>query len=134
MSALTTTITPKPRQSVFDWISQHWFETFLIVYGIWVWLPFLAPVFMNFGWGGAGKVIYFIYSFFCHQLPERSFFFFGKKTMYSLSEIQAVWQNTTNPMILRQFIRASSRVFWQAWALSGLCSPIFFNRKSSTNK
>ena len=116
MSTLTTTITPKPRQSVFEWISHHWFETFLIIYGIWVWLPFLAPVFMNFGWVIAGKTIYFIYSFFCHQLPERSFFFFGQKTMYSLNEIQAAWQNTDNPMILRQFIGNQAMGWKIAWS------------------
>lgn len=104
MSTLTTTVVPKSKQTAFDWISQHWFKVFLIVYGFWVWLPFFAPAFMYFGWTGAGKGIYFIYSFFCHQLPERSFFFFGEKSMYSLQEIQAVWQNTNDPMILRQFI------------------------------
>ncbi len=116
MSAFTTTITPKPKQSVFEWISHHWFEIFLIIYGIWVWLPFLAPVFMNFGWVGAGKAIYFIYSFFCHQLPERSFFFFGEKTMYSLNEIQAVWQDTVNPMILRKFIGNETMGWKIAWS------------------
>jgi len=116
MSAVTKTIAPKPRQSVFDWISQHWFETFLISYGIWVLLPFLAPVFMNFGWVGGGKTIYFIYSFFCHQLPERSFFFFGEKTMYSLNEIQAAWQDTVNPMILRGFIGNETMGWKIAWS------------------
>jgi uncharacterized membrane protein len=114
MSAFTTTIAPK--QSVFDWISQHWFEIFLIVYGVWVWLPFLAPVFMNFGWIGAGNVTYFIYSLFCHQLPERSFFFFGEKTMYSLSEIQAAWQDTVNPMVLRKFIGNEAMGWKVAWS------------------
>ncbi|HEX9389368.1 MAG TPA: DUF2085 domain-containing protein [Anaerolineales bacterium] len=116
MSTLTTTITPKPSQSVFEWISQHWLATFLLIYGIWVWLPFLAPVFMNFGWVGAGKTLYFIYSFFCHQLPERSIFFFGEKTMYSLREIQVAWQNTTNPMILRQFTGNEAMGWKVAWS------------------
>ncbi len=116
MTTLSTTLTTKPRQSVFSWISQHWFATFLIIYGIWVWLPFLAPVFMNLGWTGLGKTVYLIYSFFCHQLPERSFFFFGEKTMYALSEIQAAWQDTTNPMILRQFI-GNEMLGWKvAWS------------------
>ena len=92
------------KTNVFQWISVHWFETFLIVYGLWVFVPFLAPVFKQLGWTGAGRAVYFIYSFFCHQLPERSFFWFGGQTMYSLGEIQAAWQNTSNPMILRQFI------------------------------
>jgi uncharacterized membrane protein len=56
---------------------------------------------MLIGWTGVGNGIYFVYSFFCHQLPERSFFFFGENTMYSLSQIQAAWQNTVDPMILR---------------------------------
>jgi uncharacterized membrane protein len=114
MSAVTTTITPK--RSVLDWISNHWLETFLIIYGIWVWLPFLAPVLMKLGLSGAGNAIYFIYSFFCHQLPERSLFFFGEKTMYSLREIQAVWQDTANPMILRKFTGNEIMGWKVAWS------------------
>jgi len=116
MSTMTTTVVAKPRQSIFDWISNHWFGIFLVVYGTWVWVPFLAPIFMNLGWSGAGRVIYFVYSFFCHQLPERSFFFFGEKTMYSLKEIQTVWQNTDNPMILRQFIGNATMGWKVAWS------------------
>ncbi len=116
MSAITTTLTPKSKQSAFDWISHHWFETFLIIYGTWVWLPFFAPVFMHLGWTGAGKAIYFIYTFFCHQLPERSFFFFGEKRMYALSEIQAAWKNTIDPMTLRKFIGNETMGWKVAWS------------------
>ncbi len=97
-------------------LSRHWFAAFLIVYGLWVWTPFLAPVFMRLGWDGAGKAVYFIYSFFCHQLPERSFFFFGQKPMYSLGEIQSAWQNTNNPLILRQFIGNPEMGWKVAWS------------------
>lgn len=103
MSLVTLNIHTKPGQTLLRWIGSHWIETFLIVYGVWVFTPFLAPVFMNMGWTGPGKAIYFVYSFFCHQLPERSLFLFGAKSMYSLGEIQAAWQDTLNPMILRQF-------------------------------
>jgi uncharacterized membrane protein len=116
MSAVTTTIASKSRQPVFDWISKHWFETFLIAYGIWVWLPFLAPILMKLGLTTAGHIVYFIYSFFCHQLPERSYFFFGEKTMYSLREIQAAWQDTANPMILRKFIGNQTMGWKVAWS------------------
>src|SRR5512132_981818 len=102
MSTVTHTTTPK--RSVFERVSDNWFGIFLVVYGLWVFTPFLAPLFMQIGWSGAGKAVYLIYSFFCHQLPERSFFWFGEKSMYSLREIQVAWQNTSNPMILRQFI------------------------------
>ena len=114
MFAVLTNAHPKP--NLFHWIGEHWFKTFLIVYGAWVFLPYLAPVFMHIGWTGAGKAVYFIYSFFCHQLPERSFFWFGEKTMYSLSEIQAAWQNTDNPMILRQFIGNNTMGWKIAWS------------------
>jgi uncharacterized membrane protein len=71
---------------------------------------------MHIGWTGAGKAIYFIYSFFCHQLPERSFFLFGEKTMYSLTEIQVAWQNTANPILLRQFIGNETMGWKIAWS------------------
>jgi uncharacterized membrane protein len=103
-------------QTMGQWLSTHWLDIFLTVYGLWILAPFLAPVFMLIGWTGVGKGIYFIYSFFCHQLPERSFFFFGQKTMYSLSQIQAAWQDTTNPMILRQFIGNESMGWKVAWS------------------
>lgn len=115
MSAITT-ITPESKRSLLDWVSKHWFKTFLIVYGIWVWLPFLAPVLMKIGLSGAGNIIYFIYSFFCHQLPERSLFFFGQKAMYSLPEIQAAWQNTANPMVLRKFVGNETMGWKVAWS------------------
>jgi uncharacterized membrane protein len=116
MSTITTPVLPKSKLSFFQWIGNHWFETFLVVYGVWVFTPFLAPVFMQMGWPGAGKAIYFIYSFFCHQLPERSFFFFGEKSMYSLSEVQAAWQNTMNPLILRRFIGNETMGWKVAWS------------------
>jgi uncharacterized membrane protein len=94
---------------------------------------------MQIGWPGPGKAIYFIYSFFCHQLPERSFFLFGERTMYSLNEIQAAWQDTINPFILRKFIGNetmgwkiawSDRMIWfytSVWLFAVLWSP--FRRK-----
>lgn len=104
------------QQSFLQWISSHGFVIFLLVYGLWVFAPFLAPVLMHIGWTGTGKAIYFIYSFFCHQLPERSFFLFGEKTMYSLTEIQMTWQDTANPVLLRQFI-GNAAIGWKiAWS------------------
>jgi len=85
-------------------IGRHWFLLISLAMGVYVGLPFLAPVFMQIGWNDPGRVIYFIYSFLCHQLPERSYFLFGPKFTYSLAEVQKAWKNTTNPLILRQFI------------------------------
>jgi len=116
MPTVEMTTHQKSKQSIFQWIGTHAFESFLIIYGIWVFLPYFAPLFMQIGWTGAGKAIYFIYSFFCHQLPERSFFWFGEKTMYSLSEFQTAWQDTINPMILRQFVGNETMGWKIAWS------------------
>jgi len=116
MSFATSNSSNHPKQSIFQWMGIHWFETFLIIYGTWVFLPYFAPIFMHLGWIRAGKTVYFIYSFFCHQLPERSFFWFGEKNMYSLSKIQSAWQDTINPLILRQFIGNETMGWKIAWS------------------
>jgi uncharacterized membrane protein len=71
---------------------------------------------MQIGWSGAGKALYLFYSFFCHQLPERSFFLFGDKLMYSLAEVQAAWQDSINPFILRKFIGNAEMGWKVAWS------------------
>jgi uncharacterized membrane protein len=83
---------------------------------IWIGLPWLAPVLMKMGWDSLAKPIYWLYSFQCHQLPQRSFFLFGPQSMYSLSEVQEIWQNTSNPLILRQFIGSPELGFKVAWS------------------
>jgi uncharacterized membrane protein len=89
---------------------------FLIAYGAWVILPWLAPVLIHYGRTDAGKTIYFVYSVFCHQLPERSYFLFGRQAMYSLSEVRSVWKDTLNPMVLRAFIGNEAMGWKVAWS------------------
>jgi uncharacterized membrane protein len=71
---------------------------------------------MDIGWKGAGNSLYFIYSFLCHQLPERSYFLFGAKFTYSLPEVQSAWKNTLDPMILRQFTGEPHMGWKVAWS------------------
>lgn len=97
-------------------LQQNWIILFGIFYGVFIALPFLAPVLMDIGWKGTGNIVYFLYSFLCHQLPERSFFLFGAKFTYSLPEIQSAWHKTIDPLILRQFI-GNSQMGWKvAWS------------------
>lgn len=116
MRAVATVSQRADGRSAAERLGRSWFTVFLVVYGAWVFLPYLAPIFMQTGWTGAGTAIYFLYSFFCHQLPERSFFLFGRETMYSLSEIQAAWQVTNNPMILRGFTGTAEMGWKVAWS------------------
>lgn len=95
---------------------RHWLLLFGIVWGLYVGLPWLAPLFMQLGWTSAGNAIYLLYSTQCHQLPQRSLFLFGSKAMYSLTEIQAAWQMTDDPLLLRQFV-GNAQMGWKvAWS------------------
>jgi len=105
-----------PSTRLTYWFSRHWLLAFSIIYGLFVGLPFLAPVLMQIGWETPARGLYFIYSFFCHQLPDRSFFLFGPQGMVGLPTIQAAWRETANPMVLRQFI-GSPELGWKvAWS------------------
>ncbi len=122
MSTSTTTLNPQARGIVIALdrlvyrLTRHWVLVIAVVLGVYVGLPFLAPVFMQLGWKGAANVIYAFYSTQCHQMPQRSFFLFGPKAMYSLAEVQAVWQKTNNPLILRQFV-GNAQMGWKvAWS------------------
>lgn len=58
---------------------------------VFVLLPFAAPLLMASGWTGLGESIYKLYAFFCHQLPQRSWFLFGPHLTYTLEEIAQVY-------------------------------------------
>src|SRR3972149_6914615 len=97
-------------------LSQHWFFLLSLILGLYIGLPFLAPAFMQIGWSGPARVIYFIYSWLCHQLPQRSFFLFGPQMTYSLAEVQSAWQSTTEMWILRQLIGNPEMGWKVAWS------------------
>jgi uncharacterized membrane protein len=87
-----------------------------LLMGIFVFTPFLAPVLMKIGWTAPARVIYWFYSFLCHQLPERSYFLFGPKISYSLPEIKSAWHNTTDILVLRKFT-GNAQMGWKvAWS------------------
>ncbi len=119
-TSLPGTFRKYPEASLQDhlaqWLSSYWILLFGLLFGIYVGLPFLAPALMAIGLSGLGRIIYLVYSFLCHQLPERSYFFFGPQTSYSLAQIQAAWQNTNNPLILRQFIGNPAMGWKMAWS------------------
>ena len=96
--------------------NRNWWFVISLLLGLYVGLPFLAPVFMKLGWAGAANAIYLIYATQCHQLPQRSFFLFGPQAMYSLGDVQAAWQTTQNPLVLRQFIGNAEMGWKVAWS------------------
>jgi uncharacterized membrane protein len=98
------------------WLLRHWIVVFALLAGLYAGLPWLAPVFMHWGWTAGGDILYAIYSTQCHQLPQRSFFLFGPQAMVSLEQVQAILGPVDNPLVLRQFV-GSADVGWKvAWS------------------
>ena len=96
-------------------LSRHWLMVLLLITGIYIVVPFLAPVLMEFGATRAATVIYTIYSTQCHQLPQRSWFLFGEHFTYSVPEINAA-RGSTDIFTLREFVGNSSMGFKVAFS------------------
>jgi len=62
--------------------SRHWLAAFSLVVLVYAGLPFMAPTLMKIGATGPARVIYTLYSPFCHQFAFRSFFLFGPQAAY----------------------------------------------------
>jgi uncharacterized membrane protein len=67
------------------WFNNHYLQLILGILLIFTCLPIIAPVLMKFGIVFPASVIYWIYGFFCHQLPFRSWFLFGEQPYYPLA-------------------------------------------------
>jgi uncharacterized membrane protein len=69
------------------WLSRHWLALINVALAIYVGLPFLAPVLEKSGHPFGAQIIYSTYRALCHELPQRSYFLFGEKPVYSLQEL-----------------------------------------------
>jgi uncharacterized membrane protein len=118
------TVTPPVKLSLANqitrWFEAHWLLAFNAAWGVFVTLPWLAPIFMALGLTWPGRAVYFIYNFFCHQLPERSWFLFGPSFTYSQAQIAEAWgrplQSISNELIRRQFIGTPELGWKVAWS------------------
>lgn len=64
------------------WLSRHWLRVVLLVIGAYAGLPFVTPTLMKLGLTEPARVLYTLYSPFCHQFAFRSFFLFGEQAAY----------------------------------------------------
>jgi uncharacterized membrane protein len=100
------------------WFLDHWVAVFLLVWGLYIVLPILAPVLMRLGWTGPGQLVYSIYSTMCHQMAQRSFFLFGPQPMYNLDQLplQITGNQTIDMLTLRAFA-GNPDIGWKvAWS------------------
>ena len=98
-------------------ISQHWLGIFLVVYGLFNLLPFLAPVLMNSGLDTGGKAIYTAYSPLCHQMAQRSFFLFGQDSMYNTDQLPVTLTGTGDDALTLRHFKGTDELGWKvAWS------------------
>lgn len=103
--AHSTTSTHGAADRMTHWISRHWLALFNSVVGVYVGLPFLAPVLMRAGFERPAHWIYLAYSFVCHQFPFRSFFLFGPRATYPRDMLQAATGVDPNDLLhVRLFV------------------------------
>jgi uncharacterized membrane protein len=69
-------------------LAKHWLLFLNLLVAIYAGLPLLAPLLMTGGYAWLARAIYTAYKPACHQLPWRSFFFFGYKATYSYRDLQ----------------------------------------------
>jgi uncharacterized membrane protein len=73
--------------------SRHWLAIFNLGFALYVVLPVLAPTLMHLGHPRLAGAIYTLYHSLCHQLPERSYFLFGRGHLvstYSLEHLKSL--------------------------------------------
>ena len=86
-------------------IARHWLALFNLAWGLYVFLPFLAPILMAAGLPAPATLIYRVYSFACHQLPDHSYFLFSQNPTPGLPELVAGGMaDTINLFAQRVFI------------------------------
>lgn len=90
---------------IIAFVAKHWLALFNTAWGIYVLAPFAAATLMHWGLTAPGLFIYRIYSFFCHQLPDHSYFLFGPYLAPTRAQLVAAGMpDTANVLIERLFI------------------------------
>jgi uncharacterized membrane protein len=111
---------------MLGWFAYRWPVWLAVLTGVWVVLPWLAPVLMRAGATGPASLIYLLYSPQCHQLPQRSYFLFGDRLMIPLADILAV-TGPRDPLTLRPFVGTPELGWKVAWSdrMVSLYTPLF---------
>ena len=85
------------------WLARCWLFLLNLGMGTYVAGTLAAPVLMRLGLAGPARLVYTLYSFVCHQLPERSYFLFGPNGVNTYSRAQVIaWG--ADPAHLRGFV------------------------------
>lgn len=96
-------------------LAKHWILFIGFFLGLYVALPFLAPILMAGGRTGSANLIYSGYRFACHQLPSRSYFIFGQQVAFCHRDT-AIYASIFVALIVFAFIRQRVKPLpWQVY-------------------
>lgn len=95
------------------WISRHWLALFNLALALYLAVPFLAPVLMRSGLTGPARVVYFLYTPLCHQLPDRSYFLFGEHRIYTLEALEQAGVLEGNGILERRRYIGDQQLGWK---------------------
>jgi uncharacterized membrane protein len=94
-------------------MARHWLAIFNTVWAVYLFTPFLAPIFMQLGWEAPAGVIYAIYSVLCHQLPDHSYFLFGPSLAPQSPELIAGGMTASASLFVERAFIGSPTVGWK---------------------
>lgn len=70
------------------WLADHWlFILNTISFKALIVPTVVAPAFLALGWNAQALVIYDLYHWMCHQMPERSFFLFDQQMAFCVRDL-----------------------------------------------
>ncbi len=69
--------------------TRNWLKVALVVVGLYSTLPIVTPVLMQIGLQAPARLLYSLYSPFCHQFAFRSLFLFGEQAAYPRTGVNA---------------------------------------------
>ena len=98
-------------------IARHWLLLINCAVAVYLFLPLSAPVLLDAGYEGPARLIYSVYSFACHQLPERSYFLFGEEPLYSISTLEANGMTPDGNLFQRRLFTGNAALGYK----TGLC-------------
>ena len=101
-------------KSLVTVIARRWLWIVMTLLGLYISLPWVAPVLAKVGLSGPANLIYTIYSPFCHQFAFRSPFLFGEQAFYPRSAARTGYKSFEEyaigaPAFLEQY------VYWSAF-------------------
>jgi len=110
MSSQRTPVTGRTRSLVvfldrmIAALGKHWLFAINLLIGMYVGGTVLAPTLMAAGWDGPGHILYHLYSFTCHQLPQRAYYLFGPEGFVSSYNLDKIIAAGANPNNIRSFV------------------------------